>query len=94
MWQICDLELGSRAPTIGRIGVSRVKLDDRKREIDAVDFDMDVDYSGGIGIAIDLALAYNKSAFLSAKGFPLFLNDSIKWIEFEIEIETDRYFLY
>ena len=92
MWQICDLELGSRAPTIGRIGVSRVKLDDRKREIDAVDFDMDVDYSGGIGIAIDLALAYNKSAFLSAKGFPLFLNESIKLIEFEIEI--DRYFLY
>lgn len=60
--------MGCRAPSIGRIGVSRVQLDDEKREIDAVDFDMDVDYSGGIGIAIDLALAYNKSAFLSAKG--------------------------
>lgn len=43
-------------------------MDDNKKQIESVDFSLTVDYSGGLGIAIDAALAYGKSAFLSAKG--------------------------
>ena len=71
-YKIYDVDLGTRAPSINRIGVSRVRLDAEKQQIEAVDFNLNVDYSGGLGIAIDLALAYNKSAFLSAKGAPIY----------------------
>lgn len=60
--------MGSRAPSIQRIGVHAVGMDDNKKQIESVDFSLTVDYSGGLGIAIDAALAYGKSAFLSAKG--------------------------
>ncbi len=60
--------MGSRAPSIHQIGVSGVGMDDDKKQIESVDFNLSVDYSGGLGIAIDVALAYGKSAFLSAKG--------------------------
>lgn len=60
--------MGTRAPSIHQIGVSGVVLDDDKKQMESVDFNLSVDYSGGIGIAIDVALAYGKSAFLSAKG--------------------------
>jgi hypothetical protein len=43
-------------------------MDDDKKQMESVDFDLNIDYSGGLGIAIDVALAYGKSAFLSAKG--------------------------
>lgn len=68
MTQIYDIEMGTRAPSIHQIRVHSVRLDDEKKEIDCVNFDLDVDYSGGLGIAIDVNLAYGKSAFLSAKG--------------------------
>lgn len=67
-FQIYDIEMGSRAPSIHQIGVSGVGMDDDKKQIESVDFNLSVDYSGGLGIAIDVALAYGKSAFLSAKG--------------------------
>ena len=60
--------MGSRAPSIHQIGVSGVGMDGDKKQIESVDFSLSVDYSGGLGIAIDVALAYGKSAFLSAKG--------------------------
>lgn len=60
--------MGSRAPSIHQIGVHRVGMDDDKKQMESVDFDLNIDYSGGLGIAIDVALAYGKSAFLSAKG--------------------------
>jgi len=66
--QIYDIEMGTRAPSIQQIRVHSVRLDDEKKEIDSVNFDLDVDYSGGLGIAIDVTLAYGKSAHLSAKG--------------------------
>lgn len=43
-------------------------MDDDRKQMESVDFDLTIDYSGGLGIAIDVALAYGKSAFLSAKG--------------------------
>ena len=60
--------MGTRAPSIQQIRVYSVSMDDEKKEIESLNFDLDVDYSGGIGIAIDCFLAYSKSAFLSAKG--------------------------
>lgn len=69
--------MGSRAPTIQKIGVYNVSLDDEKQKMEAVDFDLSVDYSGGLGIAIDVALAYGKSAFLSAKGIDCFVRASL-----------------
>lgn len=66
--KIYDVEMGSRAPSIHQIGVHRVGMDDDRKQMESVDFDLTIDYSGGLGIAIDVALAYGKSAFLSAKG--------------------------
>jgi hypothetical protein len=60
--------MGSRAPSIHQIGVHRVGMDNDRKQMESVDFDLNIDYSGGLGIAIDVALAYGKSAFLSAKG--------------------------
>lgn len=60
--------MGTRAPSIHQIGVNGVGMDDDKKQMESVDFNLSVDYSGGLGIAIDVALAYGKSAFLSAKG--------------------------
>lgn len=60
--------MGSRAPSIHRIEVNSVGLDDDKQHMESVDLNLDIEYSGGLGIAIDVALAYGKSAFLSVKG--------------------------
>ncbi|XP_046441578.1 PDZ domain-containing protein 8-like isoform X1 [Daphnia pulex] len=65
--KIYDIEMGSRAPSIHQIGVHRVGMDDDRKQMESVDFDLNIDYSGGLGIAIDVTLAYGKSAFLSAK---------------------------
>ncbi|XP_057376466.1 PDZ domain-containing protein 8-like isoform X1 [Daphnia carinata] len=65
--KIYDIEMGSRAPSIHQIGVHRVGMDDDRKQMESVDFDLTIDYSGGLGIAIDVTLAYGKSAFLSAK---------------------------
>lgn len=43
-------------------------MDSDRKQMESVDFDLNIDYSGGLGIAIDVTLAYGKSAFLSAKG--------------------------
>ena len=67
-WQIYDVDLGSRAPSITDIRVPSVELDPQQRHIDALDIVFSVSYSGGLSITIDVALAYGKSAFLSAKG--------------------------
>jgi len=60
--------MGSRAPSIHRIQVNSVGLDDDKLQMESMDLNLDIEYSGGLGIAIDVALAYGKSAFLSVKG--------------------------
>lgn len=71
--QIYDVEMGSRAPSIHRIQVNSVGLDDDKLQMESMDLNLDIEYSGGLGIAIDVALAYGKSAFLSVKGILFYL---------------------
>ena len=66
--KIYDIEMGSKAPAIKSIDVNSVVLDRDGQLIDSVDVGVHLDYTGGFAIGIDVALAYDKTAFLSAKG--------------------------
>ena len=66
--KIYDIEMGSKAPAIKSIDVNSVVLDRDGQLIDSVDVGVHLDYAGGFAIGIDVALAYDKTAFLSAKG--------------------------
>jgi len=66
--KIYDIDLGSQAPSIGKVDVKKVVLDDEKRLIQALDVNIHLTYRGDFDIGIDVFLAYGKTAFVSAKG--------------------------
>lgn len=68
IYKIFDIEFGSKAPSLKRIDVESVDLDEENRLIDSVDIAIHLEYSGGFAIGIDAELAYEKTAQLTAKG--------------------------
>lgn len=68
LFKIFDIEMGSKAPTLERVEVKGVDWDEENRLIDAVDVAIHLEYSGGFAIGIDVAMAYDKTAQLTAKG--------------------------
>lgn len=60
--------MGMKAPSIRGIDVNSLELDEDQKLIESVDVGIDLEYSGGFAIGIDVALAYGKTAFMSAKG--------------------------
>lgn len=60
--------MGTKAPSIRGIDVNSLELDEDQKLIESVDVGIDLEYSGGFAIGIDVALAYGKTAFMSAKG--------------------------
>ena len=67
--QIYDVEMGSEAPSISKVDVISVTMDGDGKLVESVDVGVHLEYSGGFAIGIDVALAYGKTALLSAKGF-------------------------
>ncbi|XP_045024455.1 PDZ domain-containing protein 8-like isoform X1 [Daphnia magna] len=65
--KIYDIEMGTKAPSIRGIDVNSLELDEDQKLIESVDVGIDLEYSGGFAIGIDVALAYGKTAFMSAK---------------------------
>lgn len=59
--------MGSKAPTLKRIDVEDVSLDEENRLVDSVDAAVHLEYSGGFAIGLDVAFAYEKTAQLTAK---------------------------
>lgn len=60
--------MGSQAPAVRNVNVNTVELDRDGKLIESLDVGIHLDYNGGFAIGIDVALAYGKTAFLSAKG--------------------------
>ena len=69
--------MGSKAPTLKRVDVEGVELDEENRLVDSVDAAIHLEYSGGFAIGLDVALAYEKTAQLTAKGTSLHARPSI-----------------
>lgn len=65
--QIYDIEMGTKAPSIGGFEVNSLVLDEDQKLIESVDLIIHLEYSGGFAMGIDVALPYGKTAFLAAK---------------------------
>ncbi|XP_046641767.1 PDZ domain-containing protein 8-like isoform X2 [Daphnia pulicaria] len=65
--KIYDIEMGTKAPSIGGFEVNSLVLDEDQKLIESVDLIIHLEYSGGFAMGIDVALPYGKTAFLAAK---------------------------
>ena len=75
-FQIYDFSMGSKAPTISRIQVKSVVMDQSKEHVQSLDVSVSLDYSGAATIGIDVLMAYGKTASVTAKS----INDSIEFL--------------
>lgn len=59
--------MGSKGPSITRVAVKSVQMDEDKQNIQSLDVSVHLDYSGSATIGIDVLAAFGQTAFVSAK---------------------------